>query len=218
MNRVSRPLQAVLVAVVLFLAVWLVALRPSASPSGSASPAVSAPGVAGLGRAVNKAHQAVANSNAASLAHGGTIATTPSISTFSTSPSHATPAPGAVVAGRPAVVAPRAQAGAAVQRLDVVSRALQSKKVLALLFYNPAAADDVAVRQELASIPLRSGRVVELAVPLTELTRYPVVSTQVAVNTSPTLVVINSHQLATTIVGFADSFEISQRIADALQA
>src|SRR5207253_1129374 len=81
MNQVSRPLVVALLVVVAFLGVWLVALKPSpsgsSSSSGSPSSVPNAPGVTGLKSAVDKAHQAVTTSNAASAAHGGTVATTP---------------------------------------------------------------------------------------------------------------------------------------------
>jgi hypothetical protein len=88
--------------------------------------------------------------------------------------------------------------------------------VLALLVYNPAAAEDQAVKQELASIATHGGRVVKLAVPLSEVTRYPVVTNQVQIQSSPTLVVVDASRQAFTLVGFSDSFEIAQRIDDAL--
>jgi hypothetical protein len=109
-----------------------------------------------------------------------------------------------------------AQRKAAAGRLGTVSRALSSGKVLALLFYNPAAADDQAVRHELDSVPLHGGRVAKLAIPLSELAGYAVVTNQVPVNLSPTLVVIDPSRQASTVVGFADGFEIAQRIDDAL--
>jgi hypothetical protein len=102
------------------------------------------------------------------------------------------------------------------QRLNVVERALAQHKVLAALFYNPAGADDQAVKQELQSIPTRSGKVVKLTVPLSELSNYTVITNQMPVAFSPTLVVINRRGQASTIVGFADTFEISERIAGAL--
>ena len=57
-----------------------------------------------------------------------------------------------------------------------------------------------------------------LAVPLIELSQYAVVTTQVPVSSSPTLVLIDRTQHASTIVGFADRFEIAQRVDDALAA
>ena len=69
MPHVSRPLIALLVGTVAFFALWIVALKPQTSGSGSG-------GKAPLQSAVDKAHAAVAQSNAASVAHGGTVATT----------------------------------------------------------------------------------------------------------------------------------------------
>jgi hypothetical protein len=51
---------------------------------------------------------------------------------------------------------------------------------------------------------------------VSELARYAVVSNQVPVSFSPTLVLIDRSGQASTIVGFADRFEIAQRVADAL--
>src|SRR6185312_414416 len=68
MSQVSRPMQIALAATLLLAAVWFVALRPKGSNAGApaaavapAAPATSgaAPGVAGLKRAIDKAHGAV---------------------------------------------------------------------------------------------------------------------------------------------------------------
>ncbi len=88
--------------------------------------------------------------------------------------------------------------------------------MIALLFYNPAATDDQAVKSELATVPTYGGQVVKLAVPVSELARYTIVTNQVAINESPTLVLIDANHQASTIVGFTDTFEIDQRVADAL--
>jgi hypothetical protein len=118
-------------------------------------------------------------------------------------------------ASRPAVSGPRKLSAA--HRVDAVSRALAAHKVVALLFYNPVGADDRAVEQELRRVPLDGGRVVRFAVPLAELSRYSVVTSQVPVTMSPTLVLVDGYAQATTITGFADGFEIAQRVADALR-
>jgi hypothetical protein len=130
---------------------------------------------------------------------------------------HATPHPATVAA--PATKPAPSHAPAPktpTERQNAVERALNAHKVLALLFYNPAAADDSAVRHELASVPSHDGRVVTLAVPLSELTRYRAVTNQVPIGGSPALVVIDRAGHASSVVGFADSFEISQRVAAAL--
>jgi hypothetical protein len=207
MNQVSRPLLGLLLAVVVFFALWMLVLKP-----GSSATNATAPGVAGLSSAVAKAHQAVASSDAASAAHGGTVATTPAAT-----PVRAAAAP-ATVHSRPAPAKTATTPSSATsQRLGLVERALVQHRVVALLFYNSRAADDRAVRRELSSVPLHAGRVVRLAVPISELSHYPAVTNQVPVAVAPTLVLIDPDRQATTIVGFADRFEIAQRVSDALR-
>ena len=86
-----------------------------------------------------------------------------------------------------------------------------------MLFYNWRAADDRAVKQELASIPTHAQQVVKLAIPLRELARYAVVTRQVPVTMSPTLIIIDPTRHARELLGFASQFEIWQRIDDALR-
>jgi hypothetical protein len=100
----------------------------------------------------------------------------------------------------------------------LIRTALDDKRLVALLFYNPAASDDLAVKRELAQIPTAPGRVLKVALPITQLGTYASLTSQVPVNQSPTLLLIDPAHQATTIVGFADSFEIAQRIRDALAA
>ena len=216
MDQVSRPLIGLLVAVVAFFALWLVALKPGAGNTAASGPSTNA-----LQSAVTKAHQAVATANAASARSGGagpaSAAKPPSA--VGSAPSTATRAPSAASgAGQTAAGAGGATLGLAGRhRLNVVERALQANKVLALLFYNPSAADDQAVKQELALVPGHGGRVVALTIPIAELSKYSVVTNQVPVGVSPTLVVVDPDQQAQAIVGFADRFEIAQRVSDALR-
>ena len=149
-----------------------------------------------------------------------TVALKPSSSPQSARPGPTPARPGSVTlaksATRPAAAVRHVVARPARNRLDAVSRALTAHKVLALLFYNPAATDDQAVKHELAAVPPHGRAVFKLAVPLTELTRYTVLTSQVPVNVSPTLVLIDRHRRASAIVGFADRFEIEQRVLDAV--
>lgn len=186
MDRVSRPLLALLLGTVVFLALWMTALKPSSSGGGSGSA-----GVGGYTADINAARGAVKTADAASAAHGGETA----------------PPVGRQVAARPSNPA---------ARQNVVLRALVARKVIVLLFYNPSGADDRAVRAELAAVPAHRRRVVKLSVPLSELSRYSMVTDAVSVNESPTLVLIDRKRAASTVVGFADRFEIAQRVADAL--
>jgi Cu/Zn superoxide dismutase len=201
MDNVSRPLIALLVGSVAFLALWLVALKPSSSSTTGNR--------GGLGQyqsAVNKAHQAVATSNAASAAEGGTVATATTSTGAAARPQAAPRTP----------VSHAAKVHKSTSAPVAVSRALEKDRVVALLFYNPAATDDRAVKQELATVPTHSGKVVKMAVPVSSLARYSLVTNQVPVQVSPTLVLINRARQASTIIGFADRFEIAQRVTDAL--
>jgi hypothetical protein len=230
MPHVSRPLVALLLATVVFFAVWMVALKPKSDTGSSGN---SAP----LQSAVDKAHAAVAQSNAASAAHGGTVATTPTTSTpaahpattppnTATTPAHAATTP-AHTATAPATAATTNTAatkstiatirGTAAQREAVVVKALRTHKTIALLFFNFRAADDRAIKKELSLVPTHGGKVVKEAVPLAELARYKVVTQQVPVTMSPTLIIIDAQAKAWTILGYATEFEISQRVTDALR-
>lgn len=227
MNHVSRPLIGILIATVAAAALWVVMLKPSSS-SNSANGNDQSLGA--YSAAIDKAHQAAATSNSAARAEGGELAnTTPSPGTrpgtttrsAATSTGTATNAGTATHTGtatRVRASQPTHRAGAqpAPNSPAAVTRALQTGKVLALLFYNPAATDDQAVKQELATVPTHGGKVVKVAVPISQLARYGVVSDQVPVQVSPTLVLIDKARQASTIVGFADQFEIAQRIDDAL--
>jgi hypothetical protein len=199
MDNVSRPLIALLVGSVAFLALWLVALKPSSSSTTGNS--------GGLGQyqsAINKAHQAAATSDAASAAEGGTVATTSTGAAARPQTAPRTPISHPVKVH----VTPNTPAA--------VAHALAARKVVALLFYNPAATDDKAVKQELATVPNHAGKVVKMSVQVNRLAKYSLVTNQVPVQVSPTLVLINKAGQASTIVGFADRFEIAQRVADAL--
>jgi hypothetical protein len=214
MTHVSRPLIGLLVGTVAFFALWLVALKPSSSSNGGSKP---------LGQyqpAVDQARKAVATANAASLVHGGSIPGLSSSTGTTATPTPAAPAtPSQAVTNpssrKPSSASSSAKSTTASQRRTVVDQALKDHKVLALLFFNPAGADDRAVDQELNAVQ-PSGRLVKLAVPLQELASYSVVTNQVPVDISPTLVLINPRQQASEIVGFADRFEISHRVSDAL--
>lgn len=202
MATLPRPLLALLAAVLVFFAAWTLVLKPHSSTGSSASTAVPAP------RAVvvkPTAHPAAAGASATAR-----------------KPSHAAAAASAKPAAahrRPSAAAHVAPAPQTAQaRATAVLKALSTGKVLALLFYNPQGADDNAMRQELSAVPTASGKVVDVAVPIQELSRYSEVTDQVPVTGSPTLIVIDRRHHATTLVGFADQLEVNQRVAAAVAA
>ena len=188
MANLPRPLIGLLVATVAFFAVWTVALRPSSS----GGPVSSSSGPAPAASQPKPAAPAHAASHAAAASHASATNAKP--------------------VAKPAVkhkVSPQ-------QRQSMIEDGLNHHKVLAILFFNPAAADDQAVKHELDEIPARGGKVVKLAVPLSELTRYPVITNQVQVTESPTLVLIDGQRKADLLTGYLDQLELAQRVSDAL--
>jgi hypothetical protein len=224
----SRGLIALLVGTVAFFALWIVALKPGGSgPGGSPTH-----GLSGYKAAITAAHQAVQTSAAGSAQSGGApaasspaaAANTPASASTSTHATAAKRAPAAAKeSGRGAkprsvhtAIVRTAHRSSPADRLGQVQRAMRAHRAVAILFYNPAAADDRAVKQELAAVTGDRGRVVKLTVPLSEIANYTALTAQVPVNFSPTLVLVAPNGKADEIVGFSDQFEIAQRVAQAL--
>jgi hypothetical protein len=213
MASLPKPLIALLVATVAVFALWTAVLKKTVTGGGSSSS--NSPSAPALTSAIAKAHQAVTTANQASVAHGGTVSTTPA-------PASAKPA--AAQAAKPsakdtqkAVATLKALAKGTVS-VNAVVKAIDSHKVVALLFYNPAAADDQAVRQELNGVSTHRGQVAKFAVPVTDLSQFQPVTSRVPVESSPTLLVIDKQGATTALTGFVDQLAISQRVADALAA
>lgn len=216
MGTLPKPLIGLLLGTVAFFAIWMVALKPHSSSSGG-----SQGGVGQYQPAINKAHQAVTTSNQANAKLGAPTATTSATTTPATKTQATTasakpvtkPVAKAAPATKPTVQSESAAAKTAAQ---TVGTAIKAGKVVAILFYNDAAADDRAVKSELAAIPTHGGKVVKVAVPVSQLIQFSSLAQTVDVNTAPELVLIDRTRQASTLVGYADSVEIAQRINDAL--
>jgi hypothetical protein len=223
-DQVSRPVQILLGVTVLIALLWFVALRPkTASPTATSSTPTTAtgptaPGVKGLTDDVAKAHGAAGASagnatrtdGGVAQAGGGATATTPGAATgmgaaVTTAPS----SPASPVRPVPPTSAAR------VRGRDQAARALAQHRVLAALFFNPRASDDRSVVRTLRTLRL-PGSVTTVAIPLQRASDYPAVTARVAVTGSPTLVVFDRHGTARTLVGYASSTLMRQRVDDAL--
>jgi hypothetical protein len=204
MTSVPKPLLGVLLAAVaLFAGVMVFFKGNSSGASGTSNSGV-------YQSAINQAHQAVKTSNAANARIGAPTATTraaaPSHTAKASPTSHTTHT--VKPAGRVTATKPAAGAKSAVAQVET---ALNQHKVVGLLFYNPAASDDLAVKSELAASATRPG-VVKVAVPVTDVAKFTMLTDSVPVSSSPTLVLIDRSGSASTIGGFADRFEIAQRL------
>jgi hypothetical protein len=219
----SRSLIALLVGTVVFFALWIVALKPGSSTSGGSS---SSQGLGAYQSDINKAKQAVGTSNDNNAASGNENSAGSSVTPAASSSSGASTTSGAKPAShsstKPAATSTATKAApqpaTAAQNLSTVKAGISAHKVVVMLFYNPSAADDLAVKQGLGSVPTHRGQVVKLAIPVSQAGSFTAVTQQVPVNFTPTLVLIDPSGQASEIVGYSDTFEIDQRVADALAA
>ncbi len=231
MGTLPKPLIGLLLGTVAFFAIWMVALKPSSSSSGGGSQG----GVGQYQPAINKAHQAVTTSNQANAKLGAPTATTSATTPVAkaTTPTATTPAPAKTAAKPTAEAAAKAvgkalsvpvtkpvltPAQSAAADAKSVDTAIRAGKVVAILFYNDAAADDRAMKTELAAIPTHGGQVAKFAEPVSQLIQFSSLTQTVDINTAPELVLIDKARQASTLFGYADGVEIAQRIDDALAA
>jgi hypothetical protein len=227
MNQVSRPLQVLLVAVLLFGAVYMLALRPKTG-SGSSTPAQTAkqattspaqgPGSSipgGLGKAVTKARGAAAQSDAAN--QRVQQATGAGSTSTSTAPARPAPASAATPAARSARPAQHPAAKPEATSASIaVGAAIAKGKVVVLLFWNQQSSDDRGVREELAHVSSHNGRVLIVAAPVRQVSLFSDSTRGVQVLQSPTIIVVDRRHRARTLVGYTDRTEIGQAVDDAL--
>jgi hypothetical protein len=206
MPPISRPLLILMASTVALLALWVVALRPKPVPVQDTPLAAT--------REISKAQQAVAKSAAANAklqaVSGGSAA-------GAAAPAQAAAKPAAAAPSVASAAKPAAATRTAGQRRDAaVVRDLKRGKIVVLLFWNPAAADDVAARGALRELDLHGGKVVVRVVPISRVAQYASVTSGVKITQSPTTLVIGREGHARAIVGLTDPHEISQAVGDAL--
>ena len=222
MATVSRPLLALLAATVLGAVVWMVALRPAsgggapaASATGSRPSAASATGSRPSAASATGSRPSAASATVASRAHVHRVTHVEIASPAARPHAGRASAPAARPhAGRASAPAAHPHAGRA-SGPAAVDAALRAGRVVAILFYNPASADDLAVRSEL--LGLRTPRrVLKLAVPSGQIAAYSAITVSIPITITPTLVIVDARHQATVITGFASAFEIASRIDTAL--
>lgn len=187
MGQVSRPLQIMLLATLLFAVAWFLVLRPRAEDAGGGG---SAPAPA-----AQEAPAATADGTGAQAADGADSAARGS----------ARSAPRGSSADGKVLDAP-----------GPLGVALRRRQAVALAFVDPRTADARAVREEIRHVSRFGGRAIAFSVPISQLSRYRAVTRGVNVTVAPTVVIIAPDRTATTIVGFTDRAEIEQGLANAL--
>jgi hypothetical protein len=207
MSQISPPIRIVLACAIGLVAAWMLFLRPQAEPA--VPPAATTPAAAAGGEAATTAAGSVVEqANAAKAATEAQAAT-------AAGESAAAPA---TTGGTPATPAKPAAKGKAAGLPTAVASAIADHKVVVLLFWSPRAADDRAVRKELAGVDRHGRKVVVHAAPMKRFARYQGITRGAAVEQSPTVVVVDRDRKVETLVGFVDRVSIDQAVTDALRS
>ncbi len=210
------------------------------SASGTSTYHGSAPGVAGLTRAIAKARGAVAQSqqNAqrlqskekqASSASGAAQATAakPTSSTSAKSVAGATPARAKAQTAPQSAAKPSSGAASAAARAKAGIPVLQSKieaqlkhgQLVAILLWNPKGSVDKVVHSNLQSAK-RSfpGKLAVHVATSGQVGSFGTFTRAVQVYSTPTILLINPKGATSSVTGLTDSFAIDQAIREAKQA
>ena len=206
MDQVSRPMLIALAGTLILAALWLVALRPK-PPEIADTPAAPV-------EAVAKARDASAASDAANAKLAGAAANADANAAPAAAPAPAAPAANAA---KPAAAKPiKPAVKPANKREAVVVRDIRAGKVVVLLFWNAKAADDVATRGAIRGLSRHGGKVAVHIVPISRVGQYESITRGVAINQSPTTVIIDRKRRARAIVGLSERGELKQAVGDAL--
>ena len=96
-------------------------------------------------------------------------------------------------------------------------QALGDRKVVVILFWQPRAAEDKAVRKALAGIDRHHKKVLAHATHIKRVASYQQITRGAEVEQSPTVVVIDRNRQVTSLVGYVDRQTIDQAVTDALR-
>ena len=207
MANVSRPLLIALAATVALLAVWLVALRPKPvavekTPLGPTKAIPAAKKASAASDAANAKLQAAAKAGDASPAAPAAAAKPATANAVAQS---------AAKAGSPAEVR-----SGETKRERVVLREIRQGKVVVMLFWSAAGADDVATRGAIRSVNRRNGKVKVHVIPIGRVGDYGTVTRGITIAQSPTTLIIGRDGRARTIVGLTEPEELRQAVTDAV--
>lgn len=175
---------------------------------------MTAPGVAGLGNAVDKANGAAATQTASDAATRSAAAA----ASGETTSAPATTAPAGVVGPATADISLPPQAGktadGGVDPSAPILADLEQGHTAVVLFAGTKASDDRSVRRAVKRVDRRGGKVDVKVVSIKRVGEYEAITRGVDVLQSPTLLVISKQRKARTIVGYTTTSEINQLIGD----
>jgi hypothetical protein len=152
--------------------------------------------------------------------HKGSTTSTPSTpapaqTAPAESPSSTQAAPSAA---KPGSSAPKPANRPTAKGLPVpVQRALDAKKVVVVLFWNPRGVDDRSVKGSVDRLPRHHGKVAVFSDSVKHLSRYTRITAATNVNQTPTLVIVNRKGQAELQTGWLDYQTIGQYVANGLR-
>ncbi len=198
-----------------------------------------APGVEGLTRDINKAHGAVATSqqhakqferqsaeSSSASAPAASATTTPVVTAStpaaSSSSSPVTKVSSTTVAKAPAKAGSKVASTTTAAALHSGEKAVQAElkhgDVVVLLFWNPAGADDVAVRNALRPLASAHRKIVVHEAPAKEVASFGSITRGVQVDQTPTVLIVTKTGVVTPLSGLTDTYSVEQAIEEALRA
>ena len=203
MSQISPPIRIVVIAAIGLMVAWMLFLRPKTE---EAPVNATAPGVTGLTNAVDKAKGAAATQEASNAAVQKATGEETDSETAAKS------------ASKSPTAQPAAKGAAARKGLPrPVQKAIDDKRVLVLLFWNPKSADDRAVKRAVAKADRWSGDVFVRTADVKSVSRYGKITRGAAVGQSPTVVVVDRNRKAENLVGYVDTRSVDQAVLDAFR-
>ncbi len=223
MSQISPPIRILALSAVGFLAAWMLFLKPGEPAVEPAVPPANAPAVAaggapaqtGPGRVAEAANDLKANAARSTGSEENAVGGPPA-----TPAAGAAPAATGAAAGAPAVAVDGKAMRAAVKAgmPTRIVKAIEKQKIIVLLFWNPKAADDRAVRKEMRQADAYRKKTVFATAKISDIARYGQITRGVDLKQSPTVVVVDRKLNAEALVGYQDRTAIEQAISDALRA
>ena len=217
-SQISPPIRILVVAVIGLMAAYMLVLKPKDPVEPPAPAPATAPGMTGLGNAVEGAKDAAGTQEARDAelqkaTGGGDEAAAGSAAAAKTEAALAT--------GRVLTLAPLADD----KTKDLprgIRTALARRDVLAIGIFNvrnknwdPMDADERRVRRALLDANRYGGRVTVHSATLGDLSELRPVLGEQAVTQSPSVVVVDRNRKATVLEGYVDRVTINPAIADA---
>jgi hypothetical protein len=209
-TSLSRPFQVVLAVFALLVALWFVALRAhnsgssesngGSSASQPAKPATHSQSGAESGAQKTSGHASAAHTGSAHASTGQTQSVEHT----------ATAAKGA---------AKQATSTSSAPAQREVEHELSQQRTVLILFWNPRAVEDRAVRNELSAVQRKLRKKIAVHYARTkQVGEFGTVTHAVQVSQTPTLLIVNPKGQTSTRTGLIDAFAIEQAVSEAGKA